>query len=360
MRLCAALLRRVGGRPPEGVPGLRRRDALPLPRVRRALQLGVRGRVRSLRRRASAADGVRQSDSPQPVSRTLAARFIVLTLTLLAAFAASAPASANDEQTLADRYSPVLRLVHQDEECGPGEPYLPLDVNALFGQPTVALRGPWNGIDLVKIAPTAATWPRASTSTTSTFPGTRSSPAATTSAGPGTSALGTSPSVYAHVASDPDHPGQAGPPVLALLRVQRLEQPARGRLGDDPARLRRGQRSRCARRQPATMGYSQHEGAEKADWGADKLDLVDGTHPVVYPAAGIARELLRRGLFLGSSAEQGVGCDNTTRPPRRPASEGGLDPERPCAGAARVPVDRVPGTLGRAAAAFFNGPTGRT
>ena len=49
----------------------------------------------------------------------------------------------------------MVRLVEQKEECGPGEPYHPLDVNALFGQPTVALRGPWNGSDLVKIGPTA-------------------------------------------------------------------------------------------------------------------------------------------------------------------------------------------------------------
>ena len=39
------------------------------------------------------------------------------------------------------------------EPCGPGEPYEPMDVDALFDEPTVALRGPWNATDLVKIAP---------------------------------------------------------------------------------------------------------------------------------------------------------------------------------------------------------------
>ena len=33
-------------------------------------------------------------------------------------------------------------------------------------------------------------------------------------------------------------------------------------------------------------GYSQHSSAERAEWGDEKLELVDGTHPVVYPAAG--------------------------------------------------------------------------
>ena len=73
---------------------------------------------------------------------------------LAAALGVPAPAAAGlgDEQALAERYAPVVRLVEQPHECGPGEPYEPIDVNAIFGQPTVALRGPWNAVDLVKVA----------------------------------------------------------------------------------------------------------------------------------------------------------------------------------------------------------------
>ena len=60
------------------------------------------------------------------------------------------------EQELAERYAPVVRLVEQPKECGPGEPYDPMDVDLLFGESTVSLRGPWNATDLVKIGPTAA------------------------------------------------------------------------------------------------------------------------------------------------------------------------------------------------------------
>ena len=66
-----------------------------------------------------------------------------------------ATAGVGDERALAARFAPVVELVEQTHECGPGEPYEPLDVDALFGQPTVALRGPWNPTDLVKIGPTA-------------------------------------------------------------------------------------------------------------------------------------------------------------------------------------------------------------
>ena len=36
-----------------------------------------------------------------------------------------------------------MRLVEQAQECGTGEPYEPIDVDVLFDEPTVALRGPW-------------------------------------------------------------------------------------------------------------------------------------------------------------------------------------------------------------------------
>ena len=47
-----------------------------------------------------------------------------------------------------------------------------MDVDALFGKPTVALRGPWTADDLVKIGPTAQDLSGVSISTTSTFPAT--------------------------------------------------------------------------------------------------------------------------------------------------------------------------------------------
>jgi hypothetical protein len=66
--------------------------------------------------------------------------------------------------------------------------------------------------------------------------------------------------------------------------------------------------------EPVEVGYSQHEGAERAAWNDDKLERVDGTHPVVHPAAGSHANFFGEALYLGSSAEQGVGCDDTRGP----------------------------------------------
>jgi hypothetical protein len=109
---------------------------------------------------------------------------------------------------------------------------------------------------------------------------------------------------------------------------------------------------------PTMVGYSQHEGAERADWGAGKLELVGGTHPVVYPAAGSHANFYGDGLFLGSSASQGVGCDDTRGPHEdlRPAVV--TIPSDPAEAQRADPWIAFEGRWGELQPAFFNGPTG--
>ena len=271
---------------------------------------------------------------------------------------ATARASAGDEQALAKRYAPVVRLVEQKEECGPGEPYDPLDVNALFGQPTVALRGPWNGSDLVKIGPTARDLTGGLYDYHLDFPGDALSPGCGYERWANRISEGYRPKVYAHVATDPAHPGQIALQYWLFYVFNDWNNLHEGdwemiQLDFDAATA-----SDALAKQPAKVGYSQHEGAEQASWGDDKLQLVDGTHPVVYPAAGSHANFFDEGLFLGSSAEQGVGCDNTNGPhdDLRPAVA--TIPSDPAQARARFPWIDFQGRWGELQPAFFNGPTG--
>ena len=70
---------------------------------------------------------------------------VLAALALALASAPTASADLADETALAERYAPVVRLVEQAQECGYGRSYSPLDVDLLFDEPTVALRGPWGG-----------------------------------------------------------------------------------------------------------------------------------------------------------------------------------------------------------------------
>ena len=98
-------------------------------------------------------------------------------------------------------------------------------------------------------------------------------------------------------------------------------------------------RPRRSTRRPAEVGYSQHEGAERATWDDDKLELVGGTHPGRAPGGRLARELLRRGAVhrqLGlrgrrlrrheradrSTSGRSCGRSRATRPRRRERSRG--------------------------------------
>ena len=111
-------------------------------------------------------------------------------------------------------------------------------------------------------------------------------------------------------------------------------------------------------RRPAIVGYSQHEGAEQADWGDDKLELVGGTHPVVYPAAGSHANFYESALFLGSSASEGVGCDDTTGPSRQLRPTVQTVPSDPAAAQDRFPWIAFEGRWGELQRSIFNGPTG--
>jgi hypothetical protein len=271
---------------------------------------------------------------------------------------ATARASAGDEHALAKRYAPVVRLVEQKEECGPGEPYRPMDVDALFGQPTVALRGPWNAADLVKIGPTAHDLAGGLYEYHLDFPGDALNPGCGYERWARRVSKGHKPTVYAHVATDPAHPGRLALQYWLFYAYNDWNNLHEGdwemiQLDFDAATA-----SDALAKRPAKVGYSQHEGAEQATWGDDKLRLVDGTHPVVYPAAGSHANFFDEGLFLGSSAEQGVGCDNTTGPhdDLRPAVV--TIPTDPAQAQPEFPWIDFQGRWGELQPAFFNGPTG--
>jgi hypothetical protein len=283
-------------------------------------------------------------------------------LVLLAAGALSAPALAHaaldDERALAERYAPVVRLVKQDEECGPGEPYAPMGVNALFGNDTVALRGPWSADDLVKIGPTAKDLSRGLYQYHLDFPGNALEPGCDYERWARRVTAGHRPTVYAHVATDPRHPGRLALQYWLFYAYNDWNNLHEGdwemvQFDFDAANAHDALAS-----PPTSVGYSQHEGAEGAAGGSAKLERVGGTHPVVYPAAGSHANFFDDGLFLGSSASQGVGCDNTTGPhyDLRPAVA--TIPSDPAQAREQFPWIAFEGRWGELQPSFFNGPTG--
>ena len=268
------------------------------------------------------------------------------TIASLSLIAVASPATADDtaattdasaEQQLAQTYAPVISLVEQTEDCGPGEPYVPSDVDVMFDNPSVALRGPWTQRDLVQVAPgvedVAAGLPGYSLD----LPGSPLSPGCEYEKW-ANSVWGKqpTPTVYGRVSSELGQEGR-----LALqyyffypfndynnkheadwerIQLEFAADTAQEALGQTPVRA----------------VYSQHYGAEYATWREEpdsKLEIMDGTHPVVYVSAGSHANQFSSGVFMGNNANLGFGCDTTAGDQRR------LEPA-----VQTIPQDRVAAT----------------
>jgi hypothetical protein len=269
----------------------------------------------------------------------------------------TAAADLADEAALAEAYAPVVRLVEQAEECGPGEPYLPVDVEVLFDEPTVGLRGPW-GDDLVEVGPSAADLSRGLFEYHLDFPGNALDPGCGYEQWARRISEGTSPTVYAHVATDPGYPGQLSLQYWLFYVYNDWNNLHEGDWEMVQLVFEAPDAREALSRDPTSIGYSQHQGAERAEWGEDKLELVDSRHPIVHPAAGSHANFYEEALFLGSSGEQGVGCDDTSGPTYdiRPVVQ--TIPSDPDAAHAAFPWIAFEGRWGEFQRSPFNGPRG--
>ena len=164
--------------------------------------------------------------------------------------------------------------------------------------------------------------------------------------------------MYAHVATDPGYPGQLALQYWFFYPFNDFNNTHEGDWEMTQLVFDAADATEALTKDPSKVGYSSHEGAEGADWGDEKLELVDGTHPVVYPAAGSHANKFTAALYLGSSADAGVGCDNTVGPHRELTPIVRTIPSDPAAATAAFPWITFEGRWGELQAAFFNGPTG--
>ena len=218
------------------------------------------------------------------------------------------------EQQLADKYAPIIAVQRQTKPCGPGEPYLPTNALTVIDHPDVELLDDRNRV--VKTAPTAQDLANAPDSWHIDFPGNALRPgcdferwfrangdAETT--------------VYARVATDPDHPDQLALQYWFFWIYNDWNNLHEGDwemvqiVFDAPT----AQAALLA--DPVEMVVAQHEGAERGPWADVERR---GSRPVVFPAGGSHATFFDQDYFLGKSASAGFGCDDT----RGPSDE--LDP----------------------------------
>jgi hypothetical protein len=269
---------------------------------------------------------------------------------------AAAFASGDALHTLAARYAPVVRLSEQQEPCAGGEAFEPIDVNAILGNDEVALRGPWSGANLVKVGPRASDLASGRYGYALDFPGDPlASSACSYEEWQRRITEGRRPTVYAHVAVED---GRLALQYWFFYVYNDFNNKHEGDWELIQLDFRASTPALALRTRPYEVGFSQHAGAERAEWPSTKLELLGKTHPIVYPAEGSHANYFSGALFLGRSAAQGVGCDNTNEPWRQLRPAVAVIPGSEAAARAVYPWLGYQGRWGEQRRAFYNAPTG--
>ncbi len=164
--------------------------------------------------------------------------------------------------------------------------------------------------------------------------------------------------MYAHVVTEPEHPGKVALQYWLFYPFNDFNNTHEGDWEMVQLNFDAADAADALHRDPVEVGYSAHEGATSSAWRDDKLEVVDGTRPVLYPAAGSHANKYSAALWLGSSAEAGVGCDDTRGPHRELSPRVETIPSDRAAAERSYPWIAFEGRWGELQKAFFNGPTG--
>jgi hypothetical protein len=266
--------------------------------------------------------------------------------------------ASDADSLLAHRYSPVVRLVRQDEPCHHGEPFRPTDVNLVLGNPDVALRGPWDRTNIIKVGPTAPDLAGGLFGYHLDFPGHAVTPGCAYDEWSHRVNKGAEPRTYARVVTDPAFPTQIALQYWFFYVLNDFNDKHEGDWEMMQLNFDASTAGQALEVKPALVGFSQHEGAESAHWGDSKLQIVDGTHPVVYPALGSHANYYTSALHLGRSAAEGVGCDDTSGPSVELRPDVSVVPTQKAAYLRAYPWLGFEGHWGEEHEGFYNGPTG--
>jgi hypothetical protein len=295
--------------------------------------------------------------------RRLLVLLTVLLLLALTPVAARAATPESAAQELAEKYVPITELREEtDPPCDTSqEQYQPTSVDTMLGNPDVVLQhGPEGGGPLVDVrrAPTAADIAGLHEGWYLNLEGRVLGDTCVYARDfKKLIAEGKAPAVtYAHIAREEGHPGFA----LQYWFFWYFNQFNDLHEGDwegmqitfeadDPAT--------ALHEEPSEIILFQHAGGERAMWTDGKVQK-EGTHPVVYPAAGSHATFYDSAVYVENGQHgSGLGCDNTTGPLRELTLTPILMPDRA--------VSRGPfawtsygGRWGEREKGYNNGPTG--
>lgn len=286
----------------------------------------------------------------------------------IAPVAGAAPVTAAAQQAdgfdpdaallLAERYVPVVVLKEQEDDCDrTGEAFFPAPVEIVLDNPEVLLRQAGNGDPVVMRGPGARDLFELGDGFFLDFPGLSLSPGCTYERDFRRYTRGVPVTVYAHVVQQDDRPEHVVLQYWFFWYYNDWNNTHEGDWEGIQLVFDASTVEEALTVEPTSVGYAQHEGGARADWNSSTLERV-GDRPVVYSSAGSHASYFSSAVYLGRSASEGFGCDDTTGPSLRTDPEMVLlpsavdDPDDPRAWLA------FDGRWGERQSGPFNGPTG--
>ena len=228
---------------------------------------------------------------------------------------ARASAESTPEQQLAERYAPIVALKAQTGACdSKGEPYRPVPADVVLGRSDVKLVD-GNG-KLIAQAPTASVMFGKGENDYLDFPGSPLNAGCSYEKWGDTVTQGAPTTSYAHVVTQTGKPGKLALQYWFYYVFNDFNNKHESDWEMIQLMFDANSASEALAAAPVEVGFSQHEGAESAPWNGDKLEK-QGTHPVVYPGAGSHANYYSPAVWLGHSAQEGFGCDDTRGPSQR-------------------------------------------
>ncbi len=271
---------------------------------------------------------------------------------------ASAQAASSPEQELVDRHVPVVMLKAQTGPCdSSGEAFAPASVDIVLDNPQVFVRQLGTGDPVLQHAPSPADLGSLGEAFYLDFPGDALEPGCVYEEDFRRYAVGSSPTVYAHIVTQPEFPGTLVVQYWFWWYFNDWNNTHESDWEMIQVVFDASSVEEALAEGPVETGFAQHEGGERADWAGDKLER-DGDHPVVYPSAGSHASYYSSAHYLGRGAAEGFGCDTT---------EGPSNTVRPVAVLLPDPFDPADeefgwlafdGHWGERHDGAFNGPTG--
>jgi hypothetical protein len=271
------------------------------------------------------------------------------------------PAQAQSEdsaQQLVERFAPIIMVKQQSEDCdSEGEPYGPSAVDIVLDNPEVALRQVGRDDPIVTWAPSAADLFDLGEGFFLDFPGSSLSPECIYERDFNKYTADEPATVYAHIVQPSDAPGKLVVQYWTYWYYNDWNNKHESDWEGISLLFDASSIDEALAATPIEIGYSQHEGGERATWDSNKLER-DGDHPLVYSSAGSHASYFGAAVFLGRGASEGFGCDDTSGPSDSISPEVVLlpdavdDPDDPLAWVS------FEGRWGERQRGPFNGPTG--